>query len=191
MAWNDAGETVVAGTGEVYVADTGASLPANQSSNLSAAIYHGLGYHTEDGVGLNYSPEFTRMGAWQAQRPIRIVRGASGTTFTFALLQWNEDTLDLAFGGGDVIDLGGGSYKYVPPSDTDPIAEKTVIIDVIDGSDIGRFVIPRGVATEGVDSTFNDTAMANLPVTVEALEPETGGDAWYFLSNFAGFAAGS
>lgn len=191
MAWNNAGESVVAGSGEVYVADVGTALPANESSALAAATYHGLGYHTEDGVGFNYAPEFTRHGAWQAQRPIRIIRGAAGTTFTFALLQWNEDTLDVAFGGGTVTDLGTGHYKYAPPTDDESINERTVVIDIVDGSDKGRFVVPRAAAVEGVDFTFNDTTMANLPVTIEALEPEAGGDAWYFLSNFSGFAAGS
>ena len=188
--WNDAAEAVVAGSGQVYSAPVGTALPANQSAALNTA-FNGHGYHTEDGVAINYAPEITRHGAWQAKRPVRIDRGTDSFRLTFALLQWNDVTLVTAFGGGEVESLGSGNYAYHPPADTDSIYEQAYVVDVIDGDNIGRFLVPRGVVVEGVDSTFNDTAMANLPITIEALEPADGREAWTFLSNFDGLAAGS
>ena len=189
-SWNDAGETIIAGSGEVYVAPVGTALPANESSALNSA-FAGLGYHSEDGVALANAPELKKFGAWQSKKPIRLERGDEEFRLTFQLLQWNENNVPLAFGGGDVTDLGSSHYKYTPPLSTDDPDEKALICDVIDGANILRIVIPRGLAVESVESELNRDAMGVLPITFEAMEPETGGEAWYFLTNIAGFATGS
>ncbi len=191
MAWNQSDELIVAGTGEVYVAAVGTSLPANESTALSSSLWTGLGYHTEDGVSISNTPETQRYNAWQSKRPVRLDRGVETFTLTFNLEQFNEATFPLAFGGGDVTEPTSGHYKYEPPTDTDGLDERAVICDVVDGANIIRFVIPRGVATEAVETSFTRTALATLPITIEALEPADGGSAWYALSNLAGFEVGS
>lgn len=191
MPWQDPTETIIAGSGGVYVADLGAALPANESSALSPATWTGLGYHTEDGVSVSSSPNVTEHGAWQARRPIRIQRGADDFRVTFTLQQWNEVTVPLAFGGGEVVDLGSGHYRYNPPADDAALDEKAAVIDVIDGDTIGRFVIERAVAVEAVEASFNDESIAGLPITLRALEPQSGGDGWFFLTNADGFVTGS
>lgn len=191
MAWTDASETIVAGTGQVYVAAVGTALPANDSSSLNAA-FHGLGYHTEDGVSINKGLEVIEFGAWQSKTAIRRERDTEDFVLTFALQQWNEDTIPFAFGGGSVTDLGSNHYKYTPPDDTSQLDEKSLIVDLDDGSRRMRIVIPRGTINEGVESQFTRNAMAALPISFKALEPSTGGDAWYILSNdSAALATGS
>lgn len=190
MPWNDSDELLVGGTGQVYVAAVGSTEPTNESSVLSAATWKGLGYHTEDGVSVANAPEITRFMAWQSKRPVRIDRQADTFTISFQLLQWDEDSTPLAFGGGSITDLGSGHYKFSPPSETSALDERALVCDVQDGSDVLRFVIPRGVAVEGVDSQFNRSNMSSLGVTFEALENDNGDD-WYFLTNLAGFATGS
>lgn len=191
MAWNDAAETIIAGGGQVYSAAVGSTLPANAGATLSAATWIGLGYHTEDGVSINKGLEITEHGAWQSKHPIRRERETEDFAVTFALQQWNENTVPLAFGGGTVSDLGSGQYKFVPPGDTDDLDERSLIVDLDDGSRRLRIVIPRGTVTDGVESQFSRGQMSALPVSFKALEPETGGDAWYFLTNDSAYAAGS
>lgn len=190
MAWNDSGETIIAGTGEVYVAPVGTTEPANESSTLNTAFF-GLGYHDEDGVAVQNAPELQKFGAWQSKKPIRIERGDEAFRLTFKLLQWNEKTVPLAFGGGTISDLGSGHYKFTPPLADDAPDERCVVADVIDGDNILRIVIPRCIVVDDVESELKRDAMGMLPITVEAMEPETGGDPWYFLTNIAGFATGS
>lgn len=189
--WNDSAETIIAGTGQVYVAPVGTALPANAESALNAAFL-GLGYHTEDGVSVNQTPEIVEHGAWQTKHPIRRVREAEEFLITFALLQWNEVNVPLAFGGGDIIDLGSGQYRFDPPVESDELDERALIADVIDGDRRLRWVIPRGSVTEGVTSEFTRASMSGIPITFKALAPEDGSKAWYWLSNdAAAFAAGS
>lgn len=191
MAWNQADETLIAGTGEVYIAPVGTTLPANADSSLNSAFY-GLGYHTEEGVAINKTLEIIEFRAWQSRFPIRRERDTEDLTLTFTLLQWNEETIPFAMGGGSIDSLGGDQYKYTPAADAEALAEKSLVCDVEDGDRKMRFVIPRGSVSEGAEAQFQRTEMAGLAVSFKSLEPEDTGDPWYILLNdAAAMAAGS
>lgn len=191
MSWNKSDETVVAGTGEVYVAPVGTPLPATADAALNAAFI-GLGYHSEDGVTVNKNLEITEFRAWQSRHPIRRERETEDFQLSYNLLQWNEETIPLAFGGGEILDLGGGQFRYSPPADGEDLDERTLVCDVDDGPRRVRFVIPRGSITEGAESQFQRTEMATLAVTFKSLEPLDTSDPYYFLFNDDGaFAPGS
>jgi hypothetical protein len=191
MAWNDAGELIVGGNGQVYVAPVGTALPTTGPAQALNASFFGLGYHTEDGVSLAVTPQVTDFGAWQSRQPIRRELTAQEITVSFTLQQWNEETLQLAFGGGAVTDLGGGNYRYDFPEDSDQLDERSLVVDVADGSKDIRFVFPRGNITDAVSTQFQRSAAAVLPITFKVLEPEEGGSPGYFLTDSADFAAGS
>lgn len=191
MPWNNPNETIIGGSGEVYIAATGTTLPTSATSSLAAATWTGLGYHTEDGVSINQSVEIQRFGAWQTKFDIRRERGNETFQVTFNLLQWDENTVPLAFGGGSITDQGGGSYKFTPPAATSAIAEKALVADITDGSNRLRIVVPRGTVVDAIQSQFTRSAMGSLPITFEAQEPDDGSPAWFFMSNLAGFATGS
>ena len=189
MAWTNADEYVVGGTGQVYIAATGVTLPTDATTTPSAATFFGLGYHTEEGVSLSHSVEIARFRAWQTKHDTRRDKESETFRLTFALQQWNEQTVPFAFGGGTV--TGSGPYKFTPAGADSALEEKAILCDVVDGSNRVRFVIPRANVVESVDTQFTRSQEAALPITVEALQPETGGDAWWFYTNAAGFAAGS
>lgn len=190
MSWNDAGELVVASNGQVYVAPVGTALPTDEDSNLNNAFV-GLGYIDEDGVKFGDSKEITDFMAWQARQAIRREMTSQEQQVEFALQQWNENNVPLAFGGGSVEDTGGGTYRYRFPADGSPLDERAMVIDAIDGSNRLRFVIARGNVTEGVETQFAREQTAKLPITFKALEPLEGGEAVEFYSNGPGFATGS
>lgn len=191
MAWNDPNETVIAGDGQVYVADLGTSLPANADASLDAA-FSGLGYHTEDGVNVNQEPNIVEHRSWQSKYPTRVIRDTEDFMLTFVLQQFNEVNIPLAFGGGSIVDLGGGQYRFDPPSAADAPDDRAVVCDVDDGDRRARFVVPRGLAVESTELQFTRSEMAGLPITLKALQPEDGGLAWYVYFNDAdAFAAGS
>lgn len=193
MAWNDPGETVVAGNGEAYVAPVGTALPATATTALNSA-FSGLGYHTEDGVSYNRELNVTEFPAWQSHDAIRRERDTSPFTITFALLQFlNEINIPFVFGGGSISTVGTNLYKYSPPADSDALDEKSLIVDVDDGPARIRFVIPRGTVTDAVSSQFARNQMSALPVAFKALKPDDGGLSWYplFYDPDGGLAAGS
>lgn len=63
--------------------------------------------------------------------------------------------------------------------------------DVVDGTTVFRFVFPRGNVTEPVESKFARSETAKLTIGYKALTPAGGGSPGYFLTNDAGFSAGS
>jgi hypothetical protein len=188
--WNDPTETIIAGSGQVYVAPVGTALPAAENTALNSA-FAGLGYHTEDGVSVNQSREVIKHRAWQTKADIRRTSESEGFQVTFALEQWNEESVVLAFGGGAVSSPSANKYKYTPPTAAAAEYERSLICDVIDGSTILRFVIPKGTPVEGVETQFTRSQMGVLSVTFEAMEPDDGTPQWHLLTNSAAFAAGS
>ena len=189
MAWNNAGGLVVAGRGQVLSAAVGTALPTSPTAVLNAAFV-GVGFHTDDGVSTNYQPEFEEIMGWQSAYPLRRFRTGEAFELTFSLLQWDENSTPLAFGGGVISTITGG-YKYTPPGADDAIVEKSLVCDVQDGVDVIRFVVPRGTTTENVESQFKRSSAAELPVTFKSLEAPDGGPSWYFLTSSADYAAGS
>lgn len=188
MAWNDPFETFVGATGQAYTAPVGTAFPSLFAA--PGAAWTGLGYASDDGVAVNSATEREEFRSWQSPHPIRRVRTGETFTLGLALQQWNENNVPLAFGGGEINPISGG-YEYVPPNSDDELDEKAVVCDVLDGDRTIRFLIARATASEAVESQFKRGALAVLPVTFAALEPDDGGQLWGFRTNDDSFAAGS
>ena len=188
--WNNPNESRAGLTGQVYVAPVGTALPTTPSAALNSAFV-GLGFHTEDGISLSAPVNVTEYGAWQTKYPIRREVDSREFMFTFSLLQFNEETVKLAFGGGSFTSVSGG-YKFSPPTATDAIDERSLVADIDDGTERTRFIIPRGSVTEGVDTQFTRSALSQLNVSFKALFPADGSLPWYYLdSDTTAYAAGS
>jgi hypothetical protein len=189
MPWNNASEIVVASNGQVYVAPVGTPLPATSVVALNAAFV-GLGYATEDGASVSVTPEVADYMAWQSRSPVRREKTSQEIMVSIALMQWNEQTVPAAFGGG-VVTGTAGNYRYDLPTDDAALAEVALILDAIDGSTHMRWVFPRGNVTEAVEAQFQRGNPAALPLNFKALTPPGGGSPGYFFSDNAAFAAGS
>lgn len=189
MAWNDASEIRVAANGQVYVAPVGTALPTTPTGALNAAFV-GLGYTTEDGVGFSVGLDINEIKSWQSRQPTRRDLVGQEISASFGLQQWNEETVPLAFGGGAITTISGG-YRYDFPEEGDALDEYAMVIDAVDDSTNMRFVLVRGNVVEAVETKFQRGEAAVLPITFKALEPSAGGAAAYFLSDGAGFLAGS
>lgn len=190
MAWNNADELVVAKNGQVYVAPVGTALPTTPSGALNAAFV-GLGFIDADGATITVDPDIQEIMAWQSRQAVRRELSAQAINAAFKLLQWNENSVALAFGGGTVSTVGGGGYRFDFPADEAALDERSLVIDALDGAERHRFVFPRGNVTESVETQFQRTEAAVLPITFKALEPTTGGAPAYYLTDSVAFAAGS
>ncbi len=172
MAQN-ANESVIAANGAVYIAPEGTTLPGDASTAPDAA-FKDLGYISEDGVTFTPAIESDGLKAWQSLQAIRTFLTAYDITAAFTMLQWNQDTLELAFGGGQFTDNGDGTWDYLfpKPEERVPVA---MVIDGVDGNRKYRIVLDKVELTDTGDVTFLRSDAAGLEVTVTALAGLTDG----------------
>jgi hypothetical protein len=193
MARN-ADEIVVANSGDVYFGAVGATLPQpgdDPAEALDAALAQ-AGFITEDGATLSVGSETLDIMAWQSRQAVRREKTAQEIAVSFAFQQWNEDNVPFAFGGGTVTDEGGGLYSYVFPDDDEPLDERCLVIDSVDGDKLYRFVFPRGNVTDAVETQFKRGSPSQLPIAFKVLEPVDGGEPAWLITNDPAFAgAGS
>lgn len=184
----DAAEITVAADGNIYVAPYTDALgfPEVETSTPSAT-YQELGYASENGVTFTASPDVTDINAWQSATPVRRLVTARNLTLSMELLQWNEDSFAIVFGGGEW-STSGSTFRYDPPADNDALAEFAVIIDAFDGDRKQRWVVMRCNVTEAVETNLVRTGAAMLPVTFSALTPADEDRAWYFLTGDTQFS---
>lgn len=182
----DATELVVASHGDIYVAPVGTTLPTTVGATPNAAFVK-LGLVSEDGVSFSSAPEIESYGAWQRKNPVRRERTSESTSLTFALEQWNSDTVVFAFGGGTITDAGGNQYRYDAPDQDDPLDERALILDWQDGpSSKYRLTVARGNVSDAVETTLSRSALALLPITFEVLGPDVG-PPWQLYADDAAF----
>lgn len=157
-----ADEVFIAGGGHVYIADIGATEPTDTTSAWDGD-WTELGYTTDAGVTITPSQTITDIPAWQSRYPVRRIVTAETFDVSFGLLQWNQDTLSLAFRGGTWI---GDVYT---PGEAGVVDERALGIEAIDGDKITRIIIPRGMVTDVGGINLVRTGANPLPITFSAL----------------------
>ena len=179
-------EEVFIGRGlHIYLADAGTALPANDSV-APGASFHEVGHTAEEGVQMNYNVETQDIKSHQSRYALRTVKTDEAFQFTFSLMQWNDENISLAFGGGDWTNIGG-VWKYSPPDIEDDVKEYALVADVTDGDINLRVTAGRCVVESGVETSIAPTAASLMPITLKALMPSSG-DPFNFLSDDVQFS---
>ena len=107
-----AGQLVVAGTGTIWLAPYGTTLPDGSTAVLETldAAFVDLGYTTEDGATIVDGVTVEDQKAWQTPYPVRrLVTDYTGSV-AFDLLQWSKDIWEQVVHGvvtEPVADRGG------------------------------------------------------------------------------------
>lgn len=182
----DTEELVVAVAGDVYVAPVGTAAPTTATDALNASFYK-LGYVSEDGVTFSTAPTIEEFLAWQQRQPVRREATGSEQNLTFGVLQWNAETVKLAFGGGQVAEISPGEFRYDFPSDDDALDERAIVVDWQDGDEDHRLYFQRGSVTEAVETQLTRGALAVLPITFSVLAPSAGGSPGSYWTSSADF----
>lgn len=181
----DADELFVPGNGNIYVADLGSTLPDNAADAVDAA-FADLGFVSEDGVQSTPSMTINIIRGWQSFYPLRRSVQDRDLAIAITLLQHNEDTLALYFGGATV--SGSGSAWKVSPPDPSKLDARSFVIDGKDGDRIYRLVLPSAMVVEAGQTSWTRTAAAGLPLTISPLA--TGdADPWDLYVDDAEFPA--
>lgn len=167
-------EVRVAGTGELFLAPVGSTLPTSAGAALDAA-FKGYGYTTEDGVSLSKSDEREGIPAWQSLTPVRFIYTGRELTVGCEFLQSNKDILKLWLGSGDYAADGNatdpGFRADIPIDPQDQ--QFALVLEWKDGDIVSRLVVPQVELTETGDVTLARQA-TSFPVTFSAVAPDTG-----------------
>lgn len=158
----DATELFIPGGGSVLIASVGATAPDDTTTAWDAA-WTDLGYTDESGVTITPGMTLTDIPAWQSRYPLRRIVTAETMEIAFSLLQWNEDTISLAFGGG-TWDAG----VYTPPA-AGTLSLYALGVEGVDGDQIERWVVARTMVSTVGGINLTRTAASKLPITMSLL----------------------
>jgi hypothetical protein len=190
----DSDELVVAADASVYVAPVGTTGPADITSDLDEDFVN-LGYTSEDGIEMTPGVDINEVRAHQALYAIRRIVTGRSLDFGFTLLQWNGETMKLAFGGGTVTEEEApsagppatlGLYKYVPPAPED-IDFRALVLAWQDGTKSYRLHVPKAMVTDTSSITLARSDAAGIPLTFSVVATD-GADPFSILSNDPAFA---
>lgn len=178
-------EIRIAPQGDIYVAPVGTTAPADEDAAWPAG-WTNLGLTTEDGVGLADSKTLVLIRAWQLFYPARRAINERDFSIKFGLLQWNKQTVSLAFGGTTTTTPSAGHYKVAPPSPSQ-IDYRAVGVEWADGSLHYRLIMPKALNAETVETMLKRANESVLPITM-GLVGVAGQDPWYVLTDDPAFA---
>jgi len=171
----NAAEIIVGGTGRIYAAPQNTPMPTHLTAVLNPA-FDDLGYTTDAGAKFTDGKTTNSIRPWQSFYPVRVHVTEREAMLEFTLLQWNVETIPLAFGGGGFTMPRPGEYRYTPPA-PETLAINALVLDITDGTRDFRIGIPRGFVTSNTESTFAKTGPALLPITFTVLAND-GGQPW-------------
>lgn len=184
MALN-ADEIVVGADGTVNVAPVGTAGPTDIVTALDAAFVD-LGYVSEDGIEMTPGMDITEVPAWQSFYAVRRIVTSRSFDLGFELLQWNETSLVLAFGGGTVA-TAAAVHTYSPPS-PEVIDYRALVVSWADGTKDYRLHVPKVLVTDtsAINVNRSDAAGISLTFSVQATD---GSDPFTLITNDPAFAA--
>ncbi len=176
-----ASQIIVPGGAVVSVAAYGETLPTSEADTLNSN-WNDIGYIDTGGVSFTPAVQVLTVEADQSPYPVlsRII--AVGASIAFNALQWNEDTLLLAFGGGTITEVTSGHFKYSPPAVGEPY-EVSVVYDYEDGDYTYRLVLARCAVASISGVALASRSNSPLAIALSALAPTTGDVFSYFSDN--------
>lgn len=173
----DSTQVRVAGSGSVYLAPLGSTVPTDSTTPWATA-WKELGYIS---TGVTYTPSqsTTDINTWQAVEPVRLIVASVTREFTFTLQQTNATNFGLALGGA-IITAGtaAGDYTWTL-SDPSVIHEYAFGFEWVDGANKSRWIVERGALTTLTPITMSRTAEVAYNISVRALVPASGNRAVY------------
>lgn len=182
----NANNTLVPARTYVYLAPVGSTAPADESATLDTA-WKEVGHTTTDSLSFATDAQFENIKSAQSNYPIREYLTEESASLSVDLLEFSGANFKSVYGGGQIVEVGttgSGHFKFSPPSGTR--TEVSAIIEVRDGSKVYRYVFPKVIQREGVESQLHKGASNTLPLRLSVVGAD-GVDPWYLLTNDPAF----
>ena len=158
-----------AATGGVLYAPEGTTIPTTVSGSLDAA-FDDVGYISEDGVTQTIDETTNRIRAWGGDT-VREVQTEHDYSLAFTMIETNEHSQFLYYGDytAGTIEVKAGTVVRGP-----------FVLDVVDGDNLIRIVIPDGQARPNGDVTYATGDAIAYPVTVTCYPDASGVKAYIY-----------
>lgn len=178
----EAQHVTVAGTGTVWVAPEDTPMPTDIAA--LASPWEDVGYVSEDGVKFTLSRTQEDINAWQSVDPVRILVTAEPKVVAFELLEFDRETLILAFRGGSFAGTTA-PFTYTPP-DAGASDVRAMCIDGIDGDNEFRFAFPRVELSGDLEFSLMRTDAVRFPLEFSVL---AAAEKWTLIADLPGAAS--
>jgi hypothetical protein len=164
-------ELVVAPGADIFVGAAAATIPDDPVAELKGFVE--LGFITEDGA--EFSRDLTIKEYFAAQRRNAVRREVEkedlGANFT--LEQFNADNFVFAFGGGEVVEVKSGIYKFEFPTGDDALEERSLVLRWVDGDRHYQLGFENGNVVDGVKVPLKRSDLSVLNIGYKALAGES------------------
>jgi hypothetical protein len=183
----DATKVKVAGSGAIWKAPAGTSLPSDSTTAWAGAFVN-LGYINDGGFELDQSLKTKEVGAWQTLEIVRLINTSISRSVSFDALESNKNTVALAWGGATVTPGTGSAYTMTMP-DASVTQEFILGIDWTDGSTSQRIIIKRAALKSLPKVKFTRQDAITYSLEIQALAPADGSAAIVVYGSDAGMIA--
>lgn len=167
----------VAVTGGAFTAPTDTTLPTTPDASLDVA-FDDVGYISDDGVTQSIGDDTTEVKAWQNSDVVRRVQTEHSLQYQFTMIETNETTLSVYYGTANyadgVVEIRGGTLD-----------RRAWVLEVEDGDDHIRIVIPDGQVVERGDIVYKADDAIGYEVTIECYPDADGVKAYKYLETSA------
>lgn len=145
-------------TGTVSAAVAGTALPTGSQGALNVA-FTDLGYISDAGVTEAQPESSTKIKAWQNGDVVRTIRTEHDLVYTFVAIETKANVLSEFYGNytAGKVEINGLQGLQHP-----------WVLDVVDGLDMIRVVIPYGQLTERGDIVYQNGDVIGYPFTITA-----------------------
>lgn len=167
----DASKIRIAGTGAIWKAPAGTTLPTDSTTALNAA-FKNMGY-VKNGFEINTELKGKTVDVWQSVEPARFIITGKSIKFQWESIESNNTTVALAWNNATITPTTGGAYSMSIPS-TYLAAEFSLVFDATDGTTSTRYVIPRAVLTGVPKITAGREEEISYQFEIQVLAPTDG-----------------
>lgn len=162
-------------TGVVSYGPAGTALPTAVNSSLDAAMVD-LGWLSEAGITRTLPGAADRevIRGWQNNGVVIVIRTPSedNPTFSFVLLETKTEVVEFALGVTITKSTTDGKWTFDGEAER---ADGVLVIDIVDGAELRRIVVPKAVVTELGDQVYAYGEPIGWEVTVECERDTTTG----------------
>lgn len=165
-----ASETLAKSAGSLYLGPIGTGFPPvadldDEAALLAAGWIH-AGWLHEDGPTFGgFDGTTTKHYGWNSVAPIRSTTRVTEPTIEVALLQWNQENLELYFPGA-AYDAATRTLKI--PESGNP-TEQELLVVVADGDKFIGLWVAKVTAHGGGEFSFPGDGLAGIPVMFDVL----------------------
>lgn len=186
MASPDASKIKIAGTGAIWYAPAGTTLPTDSTTALASG-YVNIGY-AKDGFSIAQDLKTKEITAWQTLDVVRLVPTQLSRSVKFSAIESSKTAVQLAWGNAVVTVGTTPAYQLTFPS-AQASQEFVLVLDWSDGSATQRIVIKRATFKSLPTITFSRMDEINYDMELQALTPSDGTNAIAVYGSDAGVVA--